>query len=555
MKELRNVMVPMRDGVQLAVDIYIPDGSGPFPALFSMSAYGKEVQAWSGIYPTFHEIGDLDYFINKGYAWVVADSRGKYPSEGRFNLLDKEEQQDGYELVEWIAHQPWCNGSVGGMGMSYFTMINYLIAALQPPSLKTIVAIGGLFDLYRDVIYYGGLYHSGFLHAWLGGLQEGCYPPECIAPSENWQPPSNLVQDAVKNSTDGPYYEERSLSSKYDKVKVPVYQIIGPTTLTHRAMFKAYQSLNVPKKLMVGTGSAFHFLYTEPVSHEIGRWFDYWLKGIDTGIMEEPRVIIHVPGAEEWRYEQDYPIERTVWTNFYLRTGENTSASEPPYGLLSQDMPGEDKPDSYSYPESQRKVASEVPVLAFSTPPLKQDMEITGPGSLVLYASSTTDDTPWIVRIDDEAPDGSISVIGFGWLRASHRELDNAKSMPGRPFHTHKNPTLIEPNKVYMYEIEIFPMIRAVKAGHRLRLRIASSDFAGRDGPIQVSFRHRGPVVNTIYHDRQYPSHLVLPLIPPATSPIELRPNMTYVPDPLASKKWLGFHEIPAPEPRATTSK
>ncbi|MDP2644211.1 MAG: CocE/NonD family hydrolase [Desulfobacterales bacterium] len=539
MKRLENVRVPMRDGICLSADIYMPDHSGSFPALFSMSPYGKEVQGFPAALFPHVEAGDMDYFVNKGYVWVIADSRGRYPSEGQWNLFDKEEQQDGYELVEWIARQPWCDGKVAGMGMSYFAIIQYLVAALQPPSLKTIVPIGGCFDFYRDFAYYGGLYHSGFLARWLTVTLARCLPPDGAAPLEKWLPPRDVILDTLMHPHDGPYYDERSLANRHHRVKVPVYQIIAPSTLSHRRLLMAFESIDAPKKLLIGTGSGWALLYNESLKIQIGRWLDYWMKDIQTGIMEEPPVILYVPGKNQWRYEQNYPIDRTAWTTYYLCAGGDRGANEAPFGLLSRDMPGEEKPDNYSWPESQKQVETDLPVLAFSTAPLEEEIELVGPASLTLYASSSADDTAWVVRIDDQAPDGSLAVVGFGWLKASCRKLDETRSAPGRPYHTYKNPTRIEPGRIYRYEIEIWPMINCFKAGHRLRVRIASSDSAKLDGMVSIFLSPETPAVNTIYHDRQHPSCLLLPVIPPDTTAGKPQLDFEYKPIAHAVKSWV----------------
>lgn len=176
MDRRENVLVTMRDGVSIAVDIYLPQSPTKCPALLSISPYGKEKQRLPGGIFTFVEAGDIEYFVSRGYAYVIADSRGSAPSEGQWNLFDKEEQQDGYELVEWIAHQPWCDGKVAMIGESYFGLIQYLVAATQPPSLKTIVPFDAMTDLYRDFTYHGGLFNLGFMPMWLSMVYERCLP-------------------------------------------------------------------------------------------------------------------------------------------------------------------------------------------------------------------------------------------------------------------------------------------------------------------------------------------------------------------------------------------
>jgi predicted acyl esterase len=486
-----NVFVAMRDGIKLAVDIYRPNAQGKFPALLSMSPYGKEKQRYPksvvGIF-TKVEAGDSAYFVSNGYVHVIADVRGSSPSEGQWNFLDKEEQQDGYELIEWIAKQPWCNGNVGMIGESYYAVIQYLVAATQPPSLKTIVPFDGFSDLYRDVIYHGGMYHGGFLGYWAPSVYQSCLPDGENRPGK-WLPPNSVIRQTILQPNDGPYYWERSAYTKFDKITVPIYHMAVAGHYSHyRGQLNAYRDIDTSKKLLVGPAPPFEMFYNEEISKQIIRWLDYWLKDIDNGVMDEPPVLIYLSGSNEWRYEFEYPLARTKWMNLYLHQGDKGEAGKPPYGLLSEDIPNEEPADTYKYPESQKRAKADLPVLAYLTQPLPEDVEIVG-------------------------PDGSISVVTKGWLKGIYREVDHAKSVTGQPFHTHLESSKIEPNKVYKYEIELWPIFRKFKAGHRLRLRIASGDSPAYDvmNYHNVLFR---PGTNTIYHSKENPSHLVLPIIP-----------------------------------------
>jgi predicted acyl esterase len=534
-----NISVTMRDGIRIAVDVYRPSAKGKFPALLSMSPYGKEKQRFPetvvGIF-TKVEAGNTKFFVSRGYAHVIADVRGSSPSEGQWNLYDKDEQQDGYDLVEWIAKQPWCDGKVAMIGESYFAAIQYLVAATQPPSLKTIVPCDAHTDMYRDAVYQGGIYNTGFLGYWLPTTIETCLPQGEDQP-EKWLPPKPLILDVVLQPTDGPYYWERSAYPQFDKINVPIYHMACAGHYVHyRGQLNAYTGINTPKKLLLGATPPFEMFHSPALSQQIIRWFDYWLKDIDTGIMDEPPVVLYVSGANEWRYEFEYPLARTEFTELYLREGGGGSAGDPPYGLLSEVAPDNETADTYDYPESQRKVASNLPALGYLTPPLTSDMELIGPTSLVLYAASSADDMTWVVKIDDVAPDGSVLTVSKGWLKASHREVDEAKSRPGQPFHTHTNPVPIEPNKIYRYDIEIWPICRTFKKGHRLRLRIASGD-----SPVWDVLNYHNTVFqvgrNTVYHNKEYPSHLVLPVIPESRSKTELRPDIDYKPPIPPSQK------------------
>jgi predicted acyl esterase len=333
----------------------------------------------------------------------------------------------------------------------------------------------------------------------------------------------------VRNRTDGPYYWERGTATRFDKIKVPIYHMLSTASYNHyRSQLIAYTKLNCPQKLLIIAGNLRRALYHEAIAGEIVRWLDYCLKGIDNGIMKEPPVTLFVQGSDEWRYESEYPLKRTEWTSVYLHSGEQGPASQPPYGRLARDMPEAEEPDSYDYPESEAAIEANLPVLAYSTPPASEDRELIGPASLTLYASSTANDAAWIVKIDDVAPDGTFKLISKGWLKASHREVDEARSSSGIPFHPYTNPVPLEPNKVYKFEIEVWPLCRNFKAGHRLRLRIASSDSRVWDAGNFHSAVEQ-PARLTVHHSKEYPSHLLLPLIPRAV-PTNMKPNINYVP-------------------------
>ncbi|MBM2832262.1 MAG: PepX protein, partial [Dehalococcoidia bacterium] len=507
-----NIMVAMRDGIRLAVDVHRPRTTGKVPALLSMSPYGKERQRQPGGFienkgqpyrgGIFRQVeaGDTGYFVSKGYAHVIADSRGSAPSEGQWGLMDQEEQQDGYELVEWIARQPWSNGNVGMVGESYYAQIQYLVAATRPPHLKTIVPFDGWTDIYRDLVHQGGLFHQGFFASWISIVCERILPELGKKAPRKWRPAQNIIGDTVtSNPTDGPYYWERSSYTKFDRIKIPTYHIISPTHYLHyRGQLNAYTDIDTPKKLLVTGGMPWGVTYHPAFSKEVVRWLDYWLKGIDNGIMKEPPVTLFIQGSDEWRCELEYPLKRTGWTKLYLHSGEK-GGGQAPYGQLTKKAPAVEKPDSYDYPHTDGLVDANLPVVAYLTPPLEENMEIIGPASLTLYASSSANDTAWIVKIDDVAPDGKFKVAGKGWLKASHREVDEARSRMGQPFHTHMNPTPLRPKEVYKFEIEIWPIFRSFKAGHRLRLRIASKDSRMWDIPnwhaVVEQVAH-----NTIYH-------------------------------------------------------
>ncbi|MFC1846202.1 CocE/NonD family hydrolase [Chloroflexota bacterium] len=527
-----NVYMTMRDGVKIAVDIFRPEAEGRYPALLSMAPYIKEIQQQPPELSHDIEAGATDFFVPKGYVHIVVQIRGTGFSQGQYDFLDIKQQQDGYDIVEWAAQQPWCNGNVGMMGDSYFSMIQYLVAAQQPPHLKCIAPLDGCTDPYRDFCYRGGLFNTWFLGMWGSGLIRQCLWP---GPVEGKLPPANLFLDWATNAEDGPYYWERAAWTKLDKIKVPMLSIVLHSHLHIGGQLYAYPLINTVKKLLITPPSGIHansyFLRNRPLQEQILRWFDYWLKGIDTGIMDEPEVAIFDSPTREWRYENEYPLARTNWTRYYLRSNETGPSTEPPYGLMSLKKPVDEKPDTYMTPQSWGLVAAGKPVLAYSTQPLEKDLRVWGPLSAVLYGSTTSRDTAWFLKLGDMDPDGKVTMLTAGHLKASFREVDEAKSKPGLPFHPFQKPVLPEPNKVHEYQIELWPIFYTFKSGHKIWLQIASIDFAYQMNihAIYSSEILPVPAENTIYHDSKYLSHLFLPVIPDAPEIKPVGPHVSQI--------------------------
>jgi len=553
----KNVYVKMRDSVRIAIDIYRPDAKGKFPALLAMSPYGKDVQAIKVPPRPFNmeyvrsEAGDIEFFVTRGYAFVVADCRGTGYSEGRYDICSQKEQEDGYVLVEWIGQQPWCNGNVGMIGISYYALIQFLVAAQQPPHLKALFAHDGWTDLYRDISHHGGIPCVGWLPEWTAiGILSKCRPDHPMPASKTLYSEKELKRrveklksnnvinkhpllynvllfpeympllfDWLVNEEDGPYYWERSAYTKFDKVKVPV--CLGsemhayPVVMHLPGAFRAWEGINAPKKLVIRPEvpkrpfQEFH--------DEILRWFDYWLKGINTGIMDEPPIKIWVRGAEEWKIAHEWPLPETKWTKYYLESN----------GLLTQSQAtGEVPPDTFHYKPILPVLETPYPLdpmpeyLSYTTDPLKQDTELIGPIALSLYASISSDDANFIIKIKDIGPDGSECVLSRGWLKASHREVDKKRSKPWQPYHPHTKPTPVVPGQVYEYSIEIRPIANLFRKGHKIQLEIWGCDFPKEAMDLTLSWPTWNHLPNDketsykIYHTKMYPSYLLLPMIP-----------------------------------------
>jgi hypothetical protein len=530
-----NVYVTMRDGIKISVDIYRPELEGRYPGILSTSPYIKDLQQQPPELSHSIEAGATPFFVPKGYVHVIVQVRGSGLSQGQFNWYDEAEQKDGYELVEWAARQPWCNGNVGMLGDSYFSRTQWLIAAQQPPHLRCIAPFDGGIDEYRDSRHEGGLIRLGWLAEWGFDTMLQCMWP---GPVEGKLPPANLFVNYGNNPDDGPYYWERSGWRKLDKIEVPVLSIAVAQGRTHsRGQLWAYPKIRSPKKLIVAPPLGFHantFLRrSKAINEQILRWFDHWLKGIDTGMMNEPAVAIWDSATRQWRYENEYPLKRTNWTKFYLRHNPEGSASKPPFGLISKEPPGREDPDSFMTPEQLDLLAAGKPVLAYATPALKEDLCVWGPLNIVLNGSSTTQDTAWFVKLGDVGPEGKVTLISQGLLKASYREVDEALSAPGQPFHPFQNPVRPKPNAIYEYQIEMIPIFYTFKQGHKIWVQIAGNDFEyhTRHHTVYTYEMTPVPAKNTVYHDSAHSSHILLPVIPDA--PI-IRP----VEPPLSKVRW-----------------
>lgn len=546
----RDVFVPMRDGVRLATDIFRPADGGKYPALLAISPYGKGIQSldmpplppWAPWWNGAIEAGDPTFIVSRGYVHVIADVRGTCRSEGDYRgWMSRQEAEDCYDLIEWIAAQPWCDGNVGMAGISYFGTIQLAVAALNPPHLKAIMPFNAPADFYRECAYHGGMLetffdalYSRFIGGGISVTLEGLSAAEQreVADRVKNANPDLRVYPHLYNIAENPrmspcffdvlarpndcdYYRERSAYPCYDRIRIPAFFGSGWWAYGHQHLagaFRNYLGVKGPRKLLIN----------RPVTEDrplplwyndlLIRWYDHWLKGIDTGLMDEPPIRIFVMGINAWRDEHEWPLARTQWTRFYLRRW-NGLAPEP------EDYSG--KPDAFVQqpPDETDQVAR----LMYQTAPLGSDLEITGPVVLELYATIDQDDTNWIVALKDVAPDGSALELNRGFLKASHRAVDAGKSEPWKPWHPHDRAEPVEPGRIYHYSIELNAMSNVFRAGHRIRLEITSMDhpraLAARieiGGPIHLPYHvcSSRTILHRVFHDPAHPSHLLLPVIP-----------------------------------------
>jgi putative CocE/NonD family hydrolase len=596
----RDVPVLMRDGARMAADVYRPFAEGQqFPALLAVSPYGKD---FDRLPPSpmfrFRETGPIEWFVERGYAFIHIDSRGSGKSEGTFTPLDAQAQTDLYDMIEWVADQPWCNGKVGMAGAGFYGVNQWLAAAKQPPRLACIAPIDAFVDPYRELAYHGGI--PSMYNAWwwydmrarrLLEYPERHFGHDDMAvgiarklatgskPNKLHQAgvqalvrarrlarsikPGKMSTDAVyltlSNPLDGPMYWIAAAWSKFDKIKTPFYSVASLSScgLHLRGNLLAFENIAAPKKLWisgrVGPASEWPLIDTPDFNHqpqhelgsaalrdELLRWYDHWLKGVENGIMEEPAVRYWMSGVGEYRTDSAWPPAGVEYHKLFLRGGSAGAVNSLNDGRLSFQEPGSDEGvTKLRYPDAAWNgtpglgtavlTPAGVPsrasrIVTFSSEPLGRPMQIAGPISLKLYASSDQPDTDFIVRLCDQAPvrdeemlsrlgvSAPAAVVSRGWLRASHRRLDTARSKPGRPWHCNDKGEPLEAGSVYEFDIEIWPTAWRFERGHRIRIELAPGDSAYFDGPF-CHFYGTKMGTDTYHHNAERPSHLLLPVI------------------------------------------
>ena len=544
-----DLKIPMRDDVRLYAALYRPATGNRFPVLLIRSPYSTQ-------HPRY-----VDWamrFAQHGYAVVMQDSRGRYESDGVWRpYID--ETKDGYDTQQWIGAQPWCDGNIGTFGVSYPGFTQILPAPLRSPYVKALVPIANQEDNYGHMRYNGVLQLQNAMNfIWLGNRTNQNAPRDLIDWDNVYRslPLISALDDigdrpfyreVIQHSTFDAFWKSYSMKGKYGEVEVPAYFITGwYDNLLHEGFkcFTGWKSqartpeARAKTKLLVGpwphnpigTGEPFGDIGFGPdAGMDIPgvhlRWYDQRLKGIDTGIDDEPPIRIFVMGENVWRDEHEWPPARTQYTKFYLRSHGRANSLHGD-GELSREPPKNEPTDGFTYdpdnpvptvggqsmfidnngPMDRRPVERRDDVLVYSTALLSNDLEVTGAIDLTLYAASSTPDTDFTATLIDVHPNGSAINICEGIVRARFRE-------------SYEAPTLIDPGAIYEYKIRLWETSNVFKAGHRVRIEISSSNFPrfdrnlntghtpGMDAEMQVAQQ-------TIYHSAQHPSHITLPVIP-----------------------------------------
>ncbi len=563
----KDTMVPMRDGVKLATDIYRLEGAGRTPVLVVRTPYNKNRLA-----------GDADIFdilraVQAGYTVVAQDVRGRFASQGAFNP-HSQETADGLDAFAWAAAQHWSNGVLGTFGGSYLGATQWLPAREQPPALRAMAPSITFSDAHEGCSYQGG---AKVLHdlMWVVGSivpaeierrrARGLRVPNSETPLDaggalNEIPLAThpLIReyagfylDWLAHPTAGDFWLPASPRAGYERIGVPALNVSGWYDIFLWSTCQNYigmrdrggtEEARRNQRLIIGPWTHGNFSGSFP-EREFGpggsaaaielpgihlRWFNRWLKGAENGIDQEPPVLIFVMGIDEWRPEADWPLPDTQYRPFYLQSGGEANTLNGD-GTLSTEPPGEEPPDAYLYnplrpvptvggqvilpggnamgPRDQREVELRDDVLVYSTPVLAQAVEVTGPIELRLFVSSSAPDTDFTGKLVDVSPDGRAMILTEGILRARYRN-------------SLTRPEPMQPDTVYELRLNLWATANVFLPGHRIRLEVSSSNFPRFDrnsntgGVIASETRDQyQAAVNRVFHDAAHPSQCILPII------------------------------------------
>ncbi len=535
-----DVKVTMRDGVRLSTNIYRPDTSGTFPVLLARSPYGNGGKGNP----------DAHFFARRGYAVVVQDTRGRYESEGIFDAFQPE-ALDGYDTQQWIGEQAWSNGKIGTFGGSYVGFTQWMPAALQSPYLVTMVPTVTFSD-FHDVVYQNGAFRLDLFTPWsiemthpynvsysyvTGRMDSVLMTLPLIEQDRAMGWRISFLRDWLSHPEHDSYWTRTSIGDAYNKIRTSVYNVGGWYDILLEGTINNYLKMTVPgidpeissrQKLLIGPW--IHSMGKREVGElDFGeeavfnstefrlRWFDSQLKGLDNGVMEEAPVKIFVMGINRWRYENEWPLARTDYQNYFFHSQGSANTLEGD-GRMNKKSPKKELPDRFDYnpedpvptigtmgPYDQRSVEERQDVLVYSTPALKKDLEVTGPVKAIIYASSSAMNTDFTARLVDVYPDGRAIRICEGIIRADHRD-------PGVP------PSNILPGKIYEYHIDLWATSNVFMKGHRIRVEISSSNFPRFDRNLNTGkyFATDTTMITAeqvIYHSSDYPSRIILPVI------------------------------------------
>lgn len=546
----KDVMVTARDGVRLAVDVFRPDAPGKFPGLFTISVYGKDTQLFptppqefgGSIFEASIEAGDPEYFVSRGYCYVIGDYRGIGNSEGEMpGMFSQYEGEDGYDIIEWMAQQPWCSGKIGGIGTCYFGFTQLIIAEQQPPHLTCIAP----FELNFDDFYSRGFYTGGVLHLVWYGLYYGAFPARIglapknfvsamaqeLAPEELKRrvekakanpdlkqypylyqvlcyPYKNpVIFDMLLNPLDGEYYQKRSYGNFLDKVTIPTFvggPFHGPFGVAQTSVYN--KITNTPfKKLHM-----FRMMDPRPwTSHEeeLLEWYDYWLKGLPNGALDGPRCIIEAGSDEPMAMESWPPNEEGLlsFRTFWLAPKERLLPE------FRRDLVIEE-PDSFL--QRPFYVSEERGKLVYISEPLEEELQIVGSPVIRFYASLDQKDTTWRVDLF-EGGHSDPWPITKSWLRAALRRRVPEEDTAWAIKHDMTQEDYPIPGEIYEYEIQLNPTAHCFRAGSRVEINISAVDVPLDETSYDEMWHlcKAQTCLHKLYRDAEHQSTLTLPIL------------------------------------------
>lgn len=535
-----DVQITMSDGVRLSTNIYRPDNEGKFPTILIRTPYGKGASGNK----------DGHFFAEHGFVYITQDTRGRNKSEGQFYAMINE-GKDGFETQEWIGKQIWSDGNIGTAGGSYVGYTQWIASQYKSKYLKTMIPAVTFSNLY-NTIYQNGAFFLGLFVPWSIGMTKPFILEEFknlqkntdslllslplldIDKKAGWR--ISFLRDWFMHFEKDKYWSNTEVIDQYHNIDYPIYHIggwydifLGETIENYLNIIDASTpKIRLKQKLLLG-----------PWTHDWGKqfvgeldfgdeatvnihdiqlpWFENHLKEIENDIMAEPPIKIFVMGVNKWRFENEWPLARTKYRNYYFNSDGNANTLNGD-GSLSWYHSEIDSHDTFIYnpndpvisneqfgPYNQVYTENRDDVLVYTSPTLEKEIEVTGPVKVVLYASSTAKNTDFTAKLVDVYPDGRAIRICEGIIRASHRNPD-------------ESPTNIVPGRIYEYQIDLWATSNLFKKNHKIRVEISSSCFPRFDRNLNTgnNFATDTSVVNAkqiIYHSNIYPSSIVLPII------------------------------------------
>ena len=548
-----NVRIPVRDGLELSANLFLPEPTTDgerFPAILEMIPYRKD--DWR--YAT--DLSRMSYLAQHGFACCRLDVRGTGSSPGiALDEYTPAETRDGYDAVEWLAAQPWCNGNVGMWGISYGGFTAIQVAMLQPPHLKAIFPVYATDDRYTDDVHYigGCLVVSELAQYAVSQVAMNALPPKPEYAGSDWAqqwrarleqtPPWTL--EWLRRQTDGPYWRQGSLAPDYERITCAIYHVGGWNDGYTNAVLRMQERCTAaPRKALIGNWvhSLPDHAYPGPNLdwlHELMRFFGYWLKGEANGIMDEPpftffRREYTAPEAfppafnGAWVSAADYPVAGTEEAIFYLDDG-----------TLHSELPATGRVDHYPHRPTLGTRGSlccgggmgpnglardlrpdEALSLTYTSAPLDAPLDVMGFPEAVLHLRCTAPVAHVVVRLTDVAPDGTSSQVAIGILNLTHRA-------------GHENPAPLTPGEVYTVRVPLKATGYRFLPGQRIRLSVASAAW-----PIVWPSPY--PADNFLHTGPQTPSRLLLPVLPPAAALLPPSAFKTEIPTLPEVGEWRG---------------